>query len=482
MMSFCLSNYTCIAKKAWRLANSKLQIAASDADYYILPSSQQAKCKFATCSFDFSFCLTRQITKKQQFRSPSPYRDMRVAVHEGRSHKGPSKSAGSTAAAAKVSKKVPGGPSNKHTPALPWQPYYYAPPPAQWNWVYVPYYQGAYAPPMNWNPTLPVPPKMRHAKKRDKKGGTGAAAAKTKVSDDGGGLAFLDTMNPAKFMQGVAKTEGRAATEKTQSAAAALASLTSPSSSAAAALLELACAFPKTTFTEEDKKELTVFKPAPLAISKKRPASQDSSDVRTAPVKKKQHLGGKAMTRKQRKINDSWDRGFELLQRFHQENSHCSVPKGYVVDSVDLSDFVIMQRRAYEMWVSEKTTEVPVHKECIDKLNSIGFVWSFMDPDKLWNRSFDLLCAFVSKNGHCHVPKGYVAKEVDLFRWVNNQRTYYKRFLKWHMGGDALITQARIDRLNAIDFEWKSSSGVEQKRKDVVIQQSSGTVVGPPTH
>ena len=188
------------------------------------------------------------------------------------------------------------------------------------------------------------------------------------------------------------------------------------------------------------------------------------------------------MTIKQLKINDSWDRGFELLQRFHQENSHCSVPKGYVVDSVDLSDFVIMQRRAYEMLVSEKKTELPKNKERIDKLNSIGFVWSFMEPDKLWNRSFDLLCAFVSKNGHCQVPKGYVAKEVDLFRWVNNQRTYYKRFLKWHMGGDALITQARIDRLNAIDFEWKSSSGVEQKRKDVVIQQSSGPAVGPPTH
>lgn len=400
---------------------------------------------------------------------------MSMAVHEGRSHNAASKSAGVAAAATKVSKKVLGGPNNKCTPAVPWQhgaAYYYAPPPVPWNWVYVPYYQGAYAPPMPWNPAVRVPPKMLQAKKREKKGGiTVAAATEGNATGDGGGLAIPDKKRIAKLKQDVATTGGDVAPKKPPPAAAVLALLTSPSSSAAAALLELACAVPKTTSIECDKKEAKVVHPAPMDALKKRPASQAFADVSTEPVKKKAYRHSKKI---QKLVDDkAWTRGFELLQKFHQENRHCSVPKGFVVDSVDLSDFVIMQRRAYEMLMIEKKKNAPITPERIAKLNSIGFVWSFMEPDKLWNRSFNLLRAFIDENGHSQVPKRYVAQQVDLYRWVHNQRTYFKRFLKWHKGGDALTTQTRIDKLDSIGFEW-TKTGVEQNRKHCSVSEAVG--------
>ena len=98
-------------------------------------------------------------------------------------------------------------------------------------------------------------------------------------------------------------------------------------------------------------------------------------------------------------------------------------------------------------------------------LGFIGFVWSFREPDMVWNRAFDLLTAFQQENGHCRVLQNSGSKTIDLFMWAHHQRVFYKRFVKGHKHGDALITQDRIDKLNTLGFEWTSSGAAEKKRK-----------------
>ena len=53
-------------------------------------------------------------------------------------------------------------------------------------------------------------------------------------------------------------------------------------------------------------------------------------------------------------------------------------------------------------------------QEKIDKLDSVGFTWSFERNGKSWEERFQDLTAFRIEHGHCRVPR----KEGALGEWV----------------------------------------------------------------
>ena len=67
--------------------------------------------------------------------------------------------------------------------------------------------------------------------------------------------------------------------------------------------------------------------------------------------------------------------------------------------------------------------------------------------DKKWLTMFELMKQYKEKYGDCLV----VTSDPNLGVWVSNQRQQYKYF---NEGKKAMITQARIDMLNSIDFVW----------------------------
>ena len=164
-------------------------------------------------------------------------------------------------------------------------------------------------------------------------------------------------------------------------------------------------------------------------------------------------------------INHEWKRKMDLLCTFKGENGHCRVPKSYVVDSVQLGEWVKRQRRCYKDSTSKKKGKGrSITAERIAQLNAIGFEWTVDKADD-WQQKFELLQAFQREHGHCRVSQMLVVDAVNLGSWVSQQRYLYNCYADGKIKGvGALLTEDRIDQLNSLGFEWKFD-------KDKVWQQ-----------
>jgi len=161
----------------------------------------------------------------------------------------------------------------------------------------------------------------------------------------------------------------------------------------------------------------------------------------------------------------AWDRKFQFLWEYHNENGHCRVPQRYVIRSVKLGKWVKKQRDMYKLFLTGKRCEA-MTQERIDRLNLLGFDWN-LDPvaaktdHAAWNRKFELLKEFQRQNGHCRIPQSYVVDSVKLGCWAFHQREYHKKFMEGR--GQISFTQERIDKLNSIGFEWRAVNAATGK-------------------
>eukprot|EP00956_Cyclotella_meneghiniana_P021083 scaffold37961_cov79-Cyclotella_meneghiniana.AAC.5 len=71
-----------------------------------------------------------------------------------------------------------------------------------------------------------------------------------------------------------------------------------------------------------------------------------------------------------------------------------------------------------------------------------------VDFNTLWHRRYDELLEFKEANGHCNIPQRY-ASNVELGRWVKDQRTFKKQ---------GKLSQERVGLLDKIGFTWKVRS------------------------
>ncbi|MEJ3719164.1 Helicase associated domain protein [Paenibacillus polymyxa] len=135
-----------------------------------------------------------------------------------------------------------------------------------------------------------------------------------------------------------------------------------------------------------------------------------------------------------------WNLNYKLLLRFREDNGHCNVPRDYVSEGMNLGVWVSNQRQDY------KSNQLL--KERIDILCKIDFSWNVMND--LWNNNYRLLCKYKNKYGHVNVPVRYELDGIKLGVWVSEQRRSHKK---------NKIMQDRIDKLNAIGFQWEIGVG-----------------------
>jgi Helicase associated domain len=161
---------------------------------------------------------------------------------------------------------------------------------------------------------------------------------------------------------------------------------------------------------------------------------------------------------------------FQLLCAFQREHGHCRVPRSLEIDSVELGRWVNSQRYYYKNCLEGKIGHVEsITEERIAQLDGVEFEWSIYKAtvlnEKVWQRKFQLLCAFEREHGHCRFPKSCVSDSVKLGHWVNTQRKYYKYHLEENIGAGASITVERFALLNGIGFEWSihEETGFDEK-------------------
>ena len=142
--------------------------------------------------------------------------------------------------------------------------------------------------------------------------------------------------------------------------------------------------------------------------------------------------GEKGAPNKQEEI---WNEMYKRLQTYKIKYQSTSVPIKFDEDP-RLANWVSSQRQFY--------SKNSLAKDRINRLNSIGFVWSFKKP--LWNEMYDRLVDYSKEKKSTCVPLVYPA-DPQLGRWVSTQRTNYKT-------KNPALTIDRISKLNSIGFVW----------------------------
>ena len=139
----------------------------------------------------------------------------------------------------------------------------------------------------------------------------------------------------------------------------------------------------------------------------------------------------------ERSMDAYWDRMFAHLERFREEQGHTEVPSSYR-EVRGLGDWVSNQREANNQGV--------LRPERRERLAAIGFAWQSTrraDHER-WERRFAQLLGFRARFGHCRVPNKW-KEDIPFGHWVHVQRAFK---------GRGTLSPERIQRLNAIGFEW----------------------------
>lgn len=131
-----------------------------------------------------------------------------------------------------------------------------------------------------------------------------------------------------------------------------------------------------------------------------------------------------------------WEEMFQQLVEFKREHGHTNVPQRSG-KYTQLAHWVRNQRAA-------KRYKRPIIEERGKRLDKIGFVWRLNDPNS-WESMFERLVEFKKVYGHCNVPQHW-KKNKRLGKWVNTQRTAYKR---------SKMPAEKEKQLNEIGFAWR---------------------------
>ena len=121
---------------------------------------------------------------------------------------------------------------------------------------------------------------------------------------------------------------------------------------------------------------------------------------------------------------ERWEKNYADLVTFKKVHGHCIVPTESALSS----------------WCSaQRTRKETLSSERIAQLDTLGFTWDAREA--LWGKNYAELVAYKEAKGHCNVP----ANSGPLGAWCSTQRIEC---------GKGKMTSERIDRLDAIGFDW----------------------------
>ena len=139
-------------------------------------------------------------------------------------------------------------------------------------------------------------------------------------------------------------------------------------------------------------------------------------------------------------LDQVWEEFFEQLQKFKETNGHCNVgSKGATKDERALYEWVNTQRKRF------KVGRLPEARR--GRLEAIGFSFEPIDP---WMESYEILVAYVTREGHANVPVNHVEDGYFLGRWASKMRGSYK---------EKKLTDEQIKLLEKLpEWNWVRSS------------------------
>lgn len=152
-----------------------------------------------------------------------------------------------------------------------------------------------------------------------------------------------------------------------------------------------------------------------------------------------------------RVIDESWNKYYAVAEAYYEEHGDLKVPIDYVVDGLNLGNWISIQRQFY---VSKKMSAGK-----INKLEAIGMVWNL--HTEAWDEKFNLLKAYYEKHGDINIPQDYNVNGYNLYRWLTGQKHKYKQ---------KRLTYKQIDALESIGIVWDSREEQWYDRYQIAIK------------
>jgi hypothetical protein len=138
----------------------------------------------------------------------------------------------------------------------------------------------------------------------------------------------------------------------------------------------------------------------------------------------------------------SWEQRYEELKEYQSHVGHVNVPVDYEPNK-SLGKWVASQRFQYNKGL--------LANDRIERLAAIGFKWRVRERvvDRMpWEQRYEELKEYQLHMEHVNVPQVYEPNK-SLGKWVHRQRVQYRK---------GLLTNDRIERLEAIGFQWVGPS------------------------
>ena len=115
-------------------------------------------------------------------------------------------------------------------------------------------------------------------------------------------------------------------------------------------------------------------------------------------------------------LDQQWEEFFQLLVDYKEKNGNCNVgSKGLTKEAKALYEWVNTQRRRF------KVDKLPEARKA--RLEAIGFSFEPIDP---WLESYEILLAYVAREGSANIPVNHVEDGYFLGRWASKMRGSYK--------------------------------------------------------
>jgi superfamily II DNA or RNA helicase len=115
-------------------------------------------------------------------------------------------------------------------------------------------------------------------------------------------------------------------------------------------------------------------------------------------------------------LDQQWEEFFLLLVDFKNKYGHCNVgTKGTSKTERVLYEWVNTQRKRLKVGKLTEARKV--------RLEAIGFSFEPIDP---WVMSYEMLVAYVAREGDANIPTNYIEDEFTLGRWASTQRGKYR--------------------------------------------------------
>ena len=110
-------------------------------------------------------------------------------------------------------------------------------------------------------------------------------------------------------------------------------------------------------------------------------------------------------------FEDQWNKGFEYLKKYVEEQGHARVPLRFKYENFNLGAWVSSQRKTMDKLDLER----------IQLLEALP-QWSWDILEDQWNIGFEYLKKYVEEQGHARVYQGFQYEDFNLGSWVGTQR------------------------------------------------------------